>query len=128
MKVQLKTWGLLALAVVLLLLNVVDQGSGERLAAQLPSLAALEREQATRIEVSSATEKVILEREETPEAVAELGPWVTGSSRGPFKGEADQMLVRSIVSQFRKEVPIDVKVDEGNLEDYGLDATNGIVV
>ena len=128
MKVQLKTWALLALAVVLLLLNVVDQGSGERLAAQLPSLAALEREQATRIEVSSATEKVILEREETPEAVAELGAVGDWLITGPFKGEADQMLVRSIVSQFRKEVPIDVKVDEGNLEDYGLDATNGIVV
>lgn len=129
MKLHLKTWALLGLAAVLLALNLVDRGTGERLAAQLPVLPAIDRELATKIELSSAIEKIILEREppgdDVPQQLGAVGDW---EITGPVQGDADQMLVRSLLSQFRKDVPIDVKVDEGNLEDYGLDATNGIVV
>ncbi len=128
MKLHLKSWGLLALTVVLLLLNLVDQGTGQRLAEQLPGLSAVERQSTERIEISSAVEKVIIERQEVGDASQTLGGIGKWHLTGPIQAEADQMLVRSILSQFRKEVPIDIKVDEGNLEDYGLDATNGIVL
>jgi len=123
MKLHAKTWALLALTALLLLLNFTDSGSGERLAAELPVIPAIDKTEATRVEISSAIEKVILER--SPAEGDDPGRW---GLTAPAEGDADQILVRSLLNQFRKEASVDIKVDEGNLDEYGLDAGNGIVV
>lgn len=121
MKITSKTWALLAVLGVLLALNLIDRGSGHRLAEQLPELSALDRKTATRIEISRVTEKMIVEKQ----GEGEEARW---RITAPIQADADQILVRTLLTAFRKTVPIDIKVDEGELEPYGLDPGTGIIV
>ncbi len=41
---------------------------------------------------------------------------------------ADRALVQGVLHPFRTEIPMDVRIDTGNLADYGLDAGGGVVV
>lgn len=125
---QRKTLLLAVVALALLGLNFIDRGSGSRLAEQLPAIEALPRDEVTRIELSSAVQKIVLEGE-----LIEAADGAGEDKRfwrvvAPIEGDADQIAVRTLLNNFRKDVPLDVKVDEGNLEEYGLDATNGLVV
>ena len=121
-----KTIALLVVFLAFLALNFVDVGTGYRLSEQLPTLPALDRKTVDRIELSSATSKIILAgSDEDSEFGATMKVW---RLRAPIEGDADQIAVRTLLSQFRKEIPLDAKVDAGNLEEYGLDAGNGLVV
>jgi len=71
----------------------------------------------TRVEVSTASSKTIL--------VQEDGVWTVTA---PYEARADQALLQRLVMTFRKETFADVRVDTGNLDEYGLDTTDGIVV
>lgn len=128
MKATQKTALLAAVAGALLALNLVDSGTGARLADQLPTIEALPRDEVTRIEISTAVNKVVMESAavEGADGVGETKR--TWTLAAPIQGEADQVAVRTLLNNFRKDVTLDVKVDEGNLEDYGLDANNGLVV
>ncbi len=125
----LKTLVLAGIAGALAMLNVVDQGSSRRLTAQLPMLPALPRDRIQRIELSQATSKVVLERSED-----EVGEVMLGRDLGrwkitaPIDADADQAAVAAMIAAFRKEVPIDVRVDQGNLDEYGLEPGRGLVV
>jgi hypothetical protein len=125
MKPTQKTTALFVVFLVFLALNFVDVGTGQRISEQLPTLQALDRKTVDRIELSSATWKIVMEGvdEETTSKPVKVWHLVA-----PIEGDADQIAVRTLVSQFRKEIPLDAKVDAGNLEDYGLDAGNGLVV
>lgn len=128
MRATQKTAVLAAVAGALLALNLVDSGTGSRLAEQLPTIEALPRDEVTRIEISTAVKKVVLES-----APIEAALGVGEDKRiwrlvAPIEGEADQVAVRTLLNNFRKDVTLDVKVDEGNLGDYGLDANDGLVV
>ena len=121
-----KTIALLVVFLAFLALNFVDVGTGYRLSEQLPTLPALDRKTVDRIELSSATSKIILAgSDEDSTFGATMKVW---RLRAPIEGDADQIAVRTLLSQFRKEIPLDAKVDAGNLEEYGLDAGNGLVV
>ena len=120
-----KTIALFVVFLVFVALNVVDVGTGQRLSEQLPSLPALDRKSVDRIELTTAHEKVVLEGV-LEDAVNK--PEMVWHLKAPIEGDADQIAVRTLVSQFRKEIPLDAKVDAGNIEDYGLDAGNGLVV
>ena len=128
MKTTQKTALLAAVAAALLALNLIDSGTGARLAQQLPTIEALPRDEVTRIEISTAISTVVLD------GVAIEGAEGVGEDKrlwqltAPITGEADQIAVRTLLNHFRKDVTLDVKVDEGNLEDYGLDANNGLIV
>jgi hypothetical protein len=127
MRPSTKTRVLAALVAVLLGLNLIDAGTGERLRETLPTIEAVSRENATRIELSSATSKTVL----TAIPVADAAPGedpVRWELTAPITGPADQQAVKALLASFRKEVPLDVRVDEGNLSDYGLDPGNGVVV
>jgi hypothetical protein len=123
-----KTIALFVVALLLVGLNLLDRGSGERTTEALPAISAMVREEVARIEISTAIEKIVL--------VRKTGPGESGALDGagrwhliaPIEAVADQVAVRTLLNNFRKDVPIDVKVDKDNLEDYGLDAGNGIVV
>jgi len=120
-----KTIALFVVFLVFVGLNFIDVGTGQRISEQLPTLAALDRKTVDRIELTSAHEKVVLEG-----IMEESGskPVMVWHLKAPIEGDADQIAVRTLVSQFRKEIPLDAKVDAGNVEDYGLDAGNGLVV
>ena len=123
-----KTTVLAVVAALLLALNLVDTGTSQRLSDTLPILDAVPREQASRIELSTATTKVVLEAVPL-DGDAGIGEetvrWVITS---PIEATADQQAVKALLMSFRKAVPLDVKVDESNDDAYGLDAGNGVVV
>ena len=120
-----KTIALLVVFLVFVGLNFIDVGTGQRLTEQLPALPALDRDSVDRIELTTAYEKVVLEGilEETGSK-----PVMVWHLKAPIEGDADQIAVRTLVSQYRKEIPLDAKVDAGNIDEYGLDAGNGLVV
>ncbi len=117
MKLTHKTITLLIVVLLLLGLNVVDQGTDLSIGEDLPTLPALPSDALTRIEISNAQQKLVMRSED--------GMWQVIA---PFTAKADQAQVASLLQAFRKEVPIDVRVDRDNPEQYGLDAGNGIVV
>jgi len=127
-KTTQKTVVLAVVAVALLALNLVDAGTGARLAQELPTIEALPRDEVTRIEIRTAVSTVVLD------GVPVEGADGVGEDKrlwqltAPISGEADQVAVRTLLNHFRKDVTLDVKVDEGNLDEYGLDANNGLLV
>lgn len=125
MKPAQKTMALAVVAALFAGLNLIDRGSAERLSDQLPVLSAVPRSEATRIELSTATNKVVLEAISEVSREGEMAIWHLVA---PIEGDADQIAVRTLLNQFRKDVPLDAKVDAGNLDAYGLDAGNGLVV
>jgi hypothetical protein len=116
MRLTQKTLVLLAVLIALLGLNLVDSGNTYSLDSDLPALPAMPADALTRIEVSTASSKTIL--------VQEDGVWMVTA---PYEARADQALLQRLVATFRKETVADVRVDTGNLDEYGLDTTNGIV-
>lgn len=123
-----KTTVLAVVAALLLVLNLLDTGTSQRLSDTLPILEAVPREQATRIELSTATTKVVLEAVplDGEAGIGEEG--VRWTLTSPIEATADQQAVKALLLNFRKAVPLDVKVDEDNDDEYGLDAGNGVVV
>ena len=126
MRPQQKTIALFVVLIVFVGLNLIDRGTGQRITEQLPTLPAIDRKEISRIELSSAHWKVVLEGidEELPSGeTAKVWHLVA-----PIEGDADQIAVRTLIAQFRKEIPLDAKVDAGNTDEYGLDAGNSLVV
>jgi hypothetical protein len=104
--------------VLLVCVDLLDRGSRAGVAEGLPRIAALDRDAATRIEITSVTEKIVVEKT-APDA------W---KMTAPISYEADPALVSDVLAAFRKETAMDVRVDSGNDETYGLDANDGLVV
>ncbi|MEC8276777.1 MAG: DUF4340 domain-containing protein [Myxococcota bacterium] len=114
---QTKTKALVVVAIVAMGLNVYTPSGFEPDIAELNSIVALTKDQMTRIELSKAGEKIVLEKDNLM--------WMV---RSPFEDKADQARVMSMILNFRKGISMDVLVDETEQENYGTDATNGIVV
>jgi hypothetical protein len=119
MRPTLKTLALAVLAVCLLVLNLLDPGVAPGGTAPTRIISPVSGSDATRIELSTAIDKIVFEKDE------QTGRWAISS---PIVHPADQALVKSVLQSFRSETPLDVRVDEGNLAAYGLDAAFGIVV
>jgi hypothetical protein len=83
----------------------------------LPSLAAVNLEDVTRIVLTRAGQPTVMEKEEDR--------WFL---RQPLQAAADTASIRSLIRGFTKPVPMDLRVDEGNLEDYQLDDSNNVTV
>jgi hypothetical protein len=116
MKPSLRTWALLALALLLVLANLwVRRG---RQAEAPPTVAAVPADQARRIELSDSIEKVVLEP--SPE-----GGWRIVA---PVSAPADMPTVEALLEVFAEPLTMDVRVDEGNLDTYGLEPGKGMVV
>jgi hypothetical protein len=105
---------LLAVAALLAVLLVLP---GQRHAGQadLPVISAIDPAAVTRIELVKAGQTTVIEREGER--------WFL---RQPLQAEADGSSLRNLVQSFAKDVPIDLRIDEGNLEDYLLDDSNNI--
>ena len=118
MRILPKTWVLGALALLLCFVALLDRGARSGADDGLPRLPALDREAATRIEITSVTEKIVVEKT-APD---------TWKLTAPLSYDADGALVSDVLSVFRKEIAMDVRVDSGNDETSGLDANDGLVV
>lgn len=112
-----KTWILGAFMVLLGLLNLIP--SGGSVESELPALPAVASDAVSRIEINRATkDKVILSR-------GEGGDWVVAA---PFEAPADAVVIRRLLKRFKDPLVMDARLDEGNLEEYGLDFQSGVVV
>lgn len=105
---------LLALAALLaaLLLLPTSEHAGQ---ADLPTIVAVDPATVTRIQLVRAGQTTVIEREDER--------WYL---RQPLQAEADASSLRALVQTFSKDVPIDLRIDEGNLEDYQLDDSNNV--
>ena len=114
MKTAHKTALLGAVTLALLALNLVDRGTGQRLAAQLPVIDALPREEVSRIEISTAVEKVVLESTLVDDGAGAVDLTADGAGVvqrrwalvAPVAGDADQVAVRTLLNIFRKDVAL----------------------
>ena len=123
MRILPKTWVLGALALFLCFVALVDRGARSGIDDGMPRLPALDREAATRIEITSVIEKIVVEKISGTEPAAD-----TWRMTAPITYDADAALVSDVLTAFRKEIAMDVRVDSGNDETYGLDANDGLVV
>jgi hypothetical protein len=111
-----KTKALFVVLAVILLANFINVESSSEL-QPLPSIPVMTKDEITKVELSTATEKIVLEKIE--------GVWNVTS---PFKAKADKARVKSLILNFRKEIPMDAHIDTNDLETYGLQAGNAIIV
>jgi len=118
-KPSARTWMLLAAALLLLALNLLDRGGPDGTAVELPEIAAAPAAEVTRIELSDAIRKIVLEP--GPDG----GGW---RLTAPVEAPADAQMVDALLDAFDAPIPVDVRVDAGNLDTYGLDAGNGVIV
>lgn len=114
-----KTLGLLLMLIILGAVNIVDRDVSELVDGGLPFLSPIALDDATHVEITTAAEKIVLERNKEGEG------WTLTA---PLLQEADMTRIRGLLQAFRKEVPMDVRVDSGDPKAYGLDASDGIVV
>jgi len=96
-----------------------DQPSTNRGAEQQTWIAKINPDHVSKIELTKATGKTVLVRDSLTE------DW---SITSPLKQAADHDRINHLLAAFRREIPVDVQVDEGNLKDYKLDASGSIVV
>lgn len=123
MKPTPKTLALLVLAVVLAAFNLVGRGAGE--VETLPELPAAPPDSVHRIEVSTPVQKLTLERVSRERGIPDFERWRIVQ---PLEFPADAAQIRSLLRTFGQGVAMEAKVDEGNLDQYGLDNENGLVV
>jgi hypothetical protein len=104
---------LLALILVVLLgVDVAIRRTAAVANADLPTLPAIEDDAVTRLSLTTGDVEVVLERTEGT-------PW---RMTGPIEARADQAAVRSVYGALLRDgVSMDLRVDTGNLEQYGLE-------
>jgi len=116
MRLLLKTKLLFGLFFILLVANLID-GNQQNEFDELPSLPAMLKDDINKIEISTATDKVILENKD--------GVWMMTA---PFETKADRSRIKSLILNFRKAIPMDALIDTNEEEKYGLDAGNAIII
>ena len=101
-----KTIGLFILALLLGALNFVDKEASEPGGLSLPFLVPIDADNANRIEITAATEKIVLERDEGADS------WSISS---PITQAADLSRIRNLLRVFRHEVAMDVQIGRAHV-------------
>ena len=110
---------LAAMTLLMSAVAIVDRPSNHSSGGQTTWIAKLNPDHVTRIELSKATSKTVLEQDDI------TGEWNITS---PIKQTADDSRINHLLAAFRRAIQADVQVDKGNLKDYQLDAAGGIVI
>ena len=113
--IHTKTKVLAVVFALLLGLNGMNSQSIE--VETLPKIEGISKDLITRFELTQMGQKIRFEKEE--------GAWMI---KAPFEAKADQARVKALLLQFRKPIPMDVMLERGEEKQYGLDASNSIVV
>ena len=108
-----------AVALIFCALAAFDRPSQLGDTADLTYVAKLNPDHVSRIELTHATVKTVLTRDELTE------DWAVAS---PIKQDADNARIAHLLAAFRRPIVADVAVDDGNTKEYALDASGGIVV
>jgi hypothetical protein len=124
MKLHLKTYVLLAVAVVLAALNAWTVSPAAAPTA-LPSLPGVIPDDVTKIVISSPIERLELNRTAFEKGKPEAERWQIVA---PLDYAADVAQVRALLRVYGLAVPMDARIDEGNLKDYQLEDQDAKVV
>jgi len=108
-----------ALTLLMCAIAFFDQPAEDGSDSNITWVARLNPDHISKIELSKATAKTVLTKD------ALTGKW---RITAPIKQAADLARINHLLAAFRRDVRADVQVDEGNLKDYQLDASGGIVV
>ena len=105
---------LLAVAALLAALLLIPS---KRYAGQenLPVISSVDPDAVTRIALVKAGQTTVIERDGERWHLLQ-----------PLQAEADASSLRTLVQTFAKDVPIDLRIDQGDLETYGLDDSNNL--
>jgi hypothetical protein len=115
-RLTIKSWVLLGLALVLGAANLVESGPApEEVVAE--GFAAVLPHDVQRVEISSPVDKLILERG-GPRGESSYEKWKLAS---PIQAEADAAQITALLKVFAKGISMEARVDEGNLKNYGLE-------
>lgn len=124
MSLSRKNLVLLAVAAVLVLLNLVG-GESAGGAEDLPSLPVVVAEDVTKVRISNPIESLTLSRVAKGKDAQDPDTWRITE---PLDFPADASQIRTMLRPFGAGVEMEARVDEGNLEDYGLDDQHGRLV
>lgn len=124
MKLLPKTWALLAIAVVLAAANAYT-ASPAAAPPVLPSLPAVVPDDVTKVVISSPIDRLELDRTAFEKGHPEAERWQIVA---PLDYPADVAQVRTLIRTFGLGVPMDARVDSGNLKDYQLEDQDARVV
>ena len=115
-QIQIKTWMLFGLFIGSLLLHAIPFSPVSE-SNTLPSIPALTKDDIRKIVLTYPQESIVFEKQD--------GIWNITS---PIQQKADYARLRAMFLQFRKEIPMDMLVDQGRDSDYGLDANSMISI
>jgi hypothetical protein len=124
MKLHLKTWILLALAVVLAGLNAWTIGPAAA-PPELPSLPGVIPDDVTKIVISSPIDRLEIARTAFEKGKPDAERWQIVA---PLDYAADVAQVRALLRIYGLPTPMDARIDEGNLKDYKLEDQDAKVV
>ncbi len=127
MKLTPKSKGLLALAALLAVAVAVPVSEDPTL-TPLPSLPAVDAASVERIEISLGPLQKIIINADKVEGEVVRSKDRTFTLDAPIQGPADPLLVKALLREFQSETPMDVRVDEGNYDAYGLQNETQIIV
>lgn len=123
MRLAPKTWLLGFVAAVLAVLNLFGPRAAE--VESLPSLPPVRPAEVVKVTISNPIDRVVLERVEHVEGKDEADRWRVTD---PLDVPADAAQIRAFLRIFGPGVPMQVLVDRGHLEDYGVDDQHGKLV
>jgi len=105
---------LAGIAAFLLLVLLVDHGAS-RPEEALPRLPAIPLDDVTRVTFTRMGETTLVSREGDAWRITQ-----------PLQADADANLVQALLATFKNEVSMDLRVDRGNLDKYGVDDNAGV--
>lgn len=124
MRLQRKTWFLLAVAVILTLANGWAVSPAAR-PGVLPTLPAVVPDDVTRVVISSPIDRLEIDRTAFQKGKPDAERWQIVA---PLDYPADVAQVRALLRLYGLGVPMDAKIDTGNLKDYQLEDQDAKVV
>ncbi len=124
MRLAPKTWALLAIAAALLI-AVGWSLSPAAAPPALPTLPATAPEDVTKIVISSPIDRLEIDRTAFDKANPAAERWALVT---PLQYPADVAQVHAILHTFAVAIPMDAKLDAGNLKDYQLEDQDAKVV
>ena len=103
--------------IFLLLLGLQTIEPTPMIADELPVIEGVSKDDISRFEITQLGQKIRFEKEN--------GIWMI---KAPFVAKADQSRVKALLLQFRKSISMDVMLERGEEDRYGLDASHSIVM
>lgn len=124
MKLLPKTWALLVVTVLLAVANAWTVAPASA-PSELPALPAVVPDDVTKVVISSPTDRLELDRTAFTKGKPDEERWQIVA---PLDYPADVAQVRALIRLYGVGVPMDARIDSGNLEDYQLDDQDAKVV